>query len=116
MDAARPTDSGIADVLASDDPALAQNGAVLLAGNLLRHLEHHFHQRVVRQLLGAEQEYARLAEVFNRALVPCSQALGAIADRGLQRQAPGARNPGWLLVVLAALGLGWWLRARSPRA
>ena len=85
MDAARPTDSGVADILAANNSALAENGAVFLAGDFLRHLEHHFDQRVIGQLLGPEQKHAGLAEIFDRALMPCPQALGTIADRGLQR-------------------------------
>src|ERR1700720_553642 len=83
--------------LAPDDPALAENGAVLLAGNFLRHLKHHFHQRILRQLLRSSQQDAGLAEVFDGTLMPGSQTLGTIANRGLQSQASGAWHPTRLL-------------------
>src|SRR6266852_6348623 len=95
----------IADFLAPDDPALAENCAVLLAGNFLRHLEHHFHQRILRQLLRSSEQDPGLAEVFDDALVPGSQTLGAIANRGLQTQASGSWHPARLLGTATALRL-----------
>lgn len=40
--------SAIAYFVATENPALAENRAVLLAGNLLRHLKDHLNQRVLR--------------------------------------------------------------------
>jgi hypothetical protein len=81
-----------AHFVASENPALAKNRAMLLAGDLLRHLKDHLNQRVRRQLQRPMEENAGLAEVFDDALTPDSQALCAIANRSLQTQAPGARN------------------------
>ena len=40
--------SAVAPFVATENPALAENRAVLLAGNLLRHLKDHLDQRVLR--------------------------------------------------------------------
>jgi hypothetical protein len=40
--------SAIAYFVATENPALAENRAVLLAGNLLRHLKDHLNPRVLR--------------------------------------------------------------------
>lgn len=40
--------SAVAYFVATKNPALAENRAVLLAGNLLRHLKDHLHQRELR--------------------------------------------------------------------
>ena len=84
--------SAAAHSVATENPALAEDGAVLLAGNLLRHLKDHLNQRVLRYLHRPMEKDAGLAEVFDDARPPDSQALCAIASRSLQTQAPGARN------------------------
>src|SRR5580700_424444 len=64
--------------------SLAKHVAVFLPGDLFRHLEDHFHQRVVGKALRTLQKHARLAEVGDRAFVPASQVLYAIANRDVE--------------------------------
>src|SRR5438445_37890 len=54
---------GFRSFLGTDNSCLAENGAVLLAGDLFRHLEHHFHKSVVGQTLRSLEQNSRLTEV-----------------------------------------------------
>jgi hypothetical protein len=85
----------------ADDPSLAENAAVFLAGDFFRHLENHFDQRVVWQVLWTLEEHTRLAQVFDDAFIPAAQILDPITHGDLQLQAPGSRDPARLLGVAA---------------
>src|SRR5689334_12842127 len=61
------------------DAALANDIAVLLAGDFFRHLENHLYQSIHRQLLWAMKEDSTLADVFDGAFIPGAGLVHAIA-------------------------------------
>src|SRR6185312_10295479 len=67
----------------ADNTALAENFAVLLPRDRFWHFEYHFHQSIFRKTLLTSDEHARLAQVFDGALVPCPQVFHAIAKRSI---------------------------------
>src|SRR5437762_2371059 len=93
----------LVDFFHARDSPLAQDLAVLLPGNLLGHLEHHFDQSIFRKLLGPEKQHARLAQVLDRPLAPGPKILHAIADWRVQLDSSCARDPGGLARVWPAL-------------
>ena len=99
-------------VLHPDEPALAKDFAVLLAGDFFGHFKNHFYQRVFRKTLGAFHQDAGLAQIHDRTFGPGAEVLHAVADRGFQLDSTGAGNPSRLANVLAALGSG---RVRGVR-
>src|SRR6476646_6636879 len=66
------------------DAALADDIAVLLAGNFFGHLENHLHQSVDRQLLRAMEEDSTLADVFDGALIPRAGLIHAVSQGKIQ--------------------------------
>ena len=73
--------------------ALADDVAVLLAGDFFRHLEDHLDQRVDRELLRAVEQDSALADVFDDAFVPGAGAVDAVAQRDVEfrRRARGTQ-------------------------
>ena len=106
--------STVAPFVATENPALAENRAVLLAGDLLRHLKDHLDQRVLRYVHRPVEKNTRLAEVFDDALTPDSHALCAIANRSLQTQALSTRKM-WFLQIRRRNRFGGGGRHESPR-
>src|SRR5262249_21854081 len=77
----------------TDHSALAQHGAILLSGNFLRHLEHHFYECVSRQILWSLKQHAGLAQVVDNSFMPAAQIFDAIPDRCIQFQASCPWHP-----------------------
>ena len=71
-------------ILDTNQPALAKNIAVLLAGNLLWHLENHLDQGIDGQFRRALEKHPRLAYVEDRAFRPGAQVLDPIAQRQME--------------------------------
>jgi hypothetical protein len=94
----------------ADDPSLAENIAVLLAGDLFRHLEDHFNQGIDRQRRSALEEHAGLADVLDGAFRPQAQILDAITHRKIELEPASARDPGRFLFPGAATGCTWFGR------
>jgi hypothetical protein len=85
---------GILDgVLYANQSSLAKNSAIFLSGDLFRHIENHFHQRIGRELLRPMKHDSRLADVLNDSHVPGAEILAAITDCSIDLEAPRARNP-----------------------
>jgi hypothetical protein len=69
---------------AANQPALAEYIAVLLAGDFFGHLEDQFYQRIRRQLLRSLEQYARLADVLDQALIPGTEIFPTVPNRKLR--------------------------------
>src|SRR5208283_1810738 len=85
--------SGIIGCLVADDPALAQDVAVLLSGDLFRHLKYHFDQRIHRQGLWSPKQQTRLAEVVDRPLIPGTGAVHPVTQPQIELETPRPRRP-----------------------
>src|SRR5579872_716400 len=77
----------------ADNAPLAENFAVLLTGNRFWHFKHHFHQSIFWKALLTTYEDARLAQVFDDALIPCPQIFHPISEWSIHLDAAGARHP-----------------------
>src|ERR1700756_3986776 len=82
-----------AAIFHADDAALAENFAVLLSRDRFWHLKYHFHQSIFGKALLTAYEHARLAQVLDNALIPCSQIFHAIPKRSLHLNPARARYP-----------------------
>src|SRR5579872_498356 len=97
-------------IFGAHDPPLADDVAVLLAGNLLGHFENHLDERVDRKRLRTNEQYAALADVLDDSLKPCAGFVHAIAQGDVELQATGTRDPGRpFFARMAAANSSLWL-------
>src|SRR5208283_5513103 len=84
---------GFGRVFEAHDAALADDVAVFLAGDFLRHFEDHLDERVDWKLLRPEEQDAALADVFNNAFKPGAGAVDAEAQRNVELEAARTGHP-----------------------
>src|ERR1035437_2122683 len=84
---------GLQGILGTHHAPLAYDVAVLLSGNLFRHLKHHLDQRVNRKLLRSAEQHSALADVFDNSFVPRAGLVDAVAQRNVELQPARPRYP-----------------------
>jgi hypothetical protein len=84
-------------VLGADHATLAKHIAILLAGNLFRHLKYHLDEGIHRQLRWSTKQQPGLAEIVDYTFKPRAGVVNSKAHRRIELQSPGARSPRWPL-------------------